>query len=71
MLTDLRACRWPADEFFGETTCNIGTIQGGARPNVIPAEAQADLHIRLVTPAALIKEMLERVIAGRAWNTYP
>src|ERR1044071_1683662 len=51
VLNDLRAALWPRDEFFGETTCNIGTVGGGTRPNVIPAEAEAVLQIRLVTPS--------------------
>jgi acetylornithine deacetylase len=70
VLTDIRACRWPADEFFGETTCNIGTLQGGTRSNVIAAGAHADLHIRLVTPAAPVKEILERTIDGRSQVEY-
>ena len=70
VLADVRAIAWPADRFFGDTTCNIGTIQGGTRANVIPAEAHADLQIRLVTPAATVKEALEETIAGRAGVEY-
>ena len=70
VLGDLRSCEWPRDEFFGETTCNIGTVKGGTRPNVIPAEAEAQLQIRLVTPSGTIKEMLEKVLAGRARVEY-
>jgi acetylornithine deacetylase len=70
VLADLRTCHWPRDEFFGETTCNIGTIKGGTRPNVIPAEAAAELQIRLVTPSSTIKGMLEGVVAGRARVEY-
>ncbi|HEX8144474.1 MAG TPA: M20/M25/M40 family metallo-hydrolase [Pyrinomonadaceae bacterium] len=70
VLADVRACPWPGDEFFGETTCNVGRIQGGTRPNVIPAEAQAELQIRLVTDAAPVKEALELAVAGRAEVEY-
>ncbi len=70
VLGEIRACAWPADEFFGATTCNIGTIKGGTRANVIPAEAEADLQIRLVTESAPVKEILERAIAGRASVEY-
>jgi acetylornithine deacetylase len=69
-LDALRATDWPKDEFFGETTCNIGRIQGGTRPNVIPAEAQAELQIRLVTQAAPVKEAIERAVASRAEVEY-
>ncbi|HEX8000568.1 MAG TPA: M20/M25/M40 family metallo-hydrolase [Pyrinomonadaceae bacterium] len=70
VLADIRACSWPTDEFFGETTCNIGIVEGGTRVNVIPAGAYADLQIRLVTHASIIKEVLESVVAGRASVEY-
>jgi acetylornithine deacetylase len=70
VLADLRGLRWPRDEFFGETTCNIGTIKGGTRPNVIPAEAAAELQIRLVKPSGTIKEILEKAVGGRARVEY-
>jgi acetylornithine deacetylase len=70
VLADLRKCEWPRDEFFGETTCNIGTLDGGTRPNVIPAAAEAQLQIRLVTPSTAVKEILEGVVAGRARVEY-
>ena len=70
VLADVRACRWPRDEFFGETTCNIGTVSGGTRPNVIPAAAAAELQIRLVTPSETVKKILEETLAGRARVEY-
>lgn len=70
VLQDVRAAHWPQDDFFGETTCNIGVINGGAASNIIPAHAEADLHIRLVTESAIIKEILERTIAERARIEY-
>lgn len=70
VLADVRACAWPTDSFFGVTTCNIGTIAGGTRSNVIPAEAQAVLHFRLVTQSSVITEQLERLVAHRAQVEY-
>jgi acetylornithine deacetylase len=70
VLEDLRNVEWPEDPFFGNTTFNIGVIQGGMRSNVIPAEAHADLHIRLVTESDVIKELVERTVAGRAKVEY-
>ena len=70
VLSSIRKCQWPSNDFFGETTCNIGVISGGQRPNVVPAEARADLQIRLVTEAAPVKSILERAIAGRAQVEY-
>jgi acetylornithine deacetylase len=70
VLEDVRRIAWPQDDFFGATTCNIGTIRGGARPNIIPAEASAELQIRLVTASARVKELFERAVAGRVEVEY-
>jgi acetylornithine deacetylase len=70
LLEKIRKVDWPTNGFFGETTCNIGVIQGGTRPNVIPAEAQADLQIRLVTESALVKSILEEVVGDAGTIEY-
>ena len=66
VLEDIRHIEWPTDEFFGDTTCNIGVVSGGTRPNVIPAEATADLQIRLTREVESIKTLLDGVVGGRA-----
>jgi len=70
ILEDIRNVKWPVDTFFGETTCNIGIIEGGTRSNVIPAEAHADIHIRLVSDSAGIKASLSEIVSGRAEIEY-
>lgn len=65
VLEDVRRIEWIRDDFFGETTCNIGVINGGVRPNVIPFAAHADLQIRLVCNSKLILEQLNDVVASR------
>jgi acetylornithine deacetylase len=70
ILASIRDCVWPGDAFFGDTTCNIGVIAGGTRPNVIPAEASAELQIRLATGASAVKQVLENAVAGRATLEY-
>jgi acetylornithine deacetylase len=69
-LARVRAARWPRDPVLGETTCNIGVIAGGTRSNVIAAEAQADLQIRLVTEGAPVRELLEQAVGGLAEIEY-
>jgi acetylornithine deacetylase len=66
VLEDIRQTQFPNDEFFGETTCNIGTISGGLKTNVIPPSAEAGIHIRLTTPFPPIQRILERVVNNRA-----
>lgn len=63
-LGKIQAIAWPVDAFFGETTCNIGVISGGTRTNVIPAEAEAQLHIRLTKPAGVVQKVLEEALNG-------
>jgi aspartate kinase len=70
VLADVRALAWPKDGYFGETTCNIGVIGGGAGANVIAPDARAELHIRLVGDPAPVRELLERAVAGRARIEY-
>ncbi len=70
ILNDIRACEWPGDNFFGDTTCNIGVLNGGTRPNVIPAHARAELQIRLATDIERIKPVVEQAVAGRASLEY-
>jgi len=70
VLADVRAIAWPTAPEFGETTCNIGIIGGGAGANVIAPDARAELHIRLVTDAAPVRALLEGAVRGRARIEY-
>lgn len=70
VLVAVREINWPADETFGETTCNIGVLSGGTRANVVPDEAQTVLQIRLATVGQEAKDLLERAIDGRASLEY-
>ncbi len=65
ILEDIRKAKLPVDEFFGETTLNIGTISGGLKTNVIPPFAEAGLHVRMVTELGPVMEILESAVAGR------
>jgi acetylornithine deacetylase len=67
VVNDVRKIVWPSSQLFGETTSNIGVISGGTRPNVIPAEAQARLQLRLATDAAIVKQLIEQAVDGRAF----
>jgi acetylornithine deacetylase len=70
VLESIRHTEWPRDDVLGETTCNIGVISGGTRPNVIPSEASAVLQLRLVTSAEQVKRLFEEVLAARAEVEY-
>ena len=70
VLADVQAVTWSRDPYFGDTTCNIGLIGGGAASNVIAPEAHAELHLRLATDQAPVRELLERAVRGRAKIEY-
>ncbi len=65
ILDDVRQTRFPNDDFFGETTVNIGTISGGLALNIIPPRAEAGLAVRLTTKREPIEEALRNVVRGR------
>jgi len=61
-LTRLRAMKLPEEEGIGPSTMNIGIIEGGRAPNVIPDFAHAQLLFRLVGPSeALRRQIVETV----------
>jgi acetylornithine deacetylase len=47
-LERIRKIPMPRDPVLGASTLNIGTIQGGRAPNVIPDHARAEVFLRLV-----------------------
>jgi len=65
ILEDIRHTKFPSDEFFGDTTVNIGLIEGGVAFNVIPPYAEASLAIRLTTPRQGIEDALRSVVRDR------
>jgi acetylornithine deacetylase len=55
-LTRLRAMKLPEQSGIGPSTMNIGLIEGGCAPNVIPDHAKAQLLYRLVGPTEQMRE---------------
>ena len=65
ILDDIRHTKFPDDEFFGDTTVNIGTIDGGAALNVMPPTAEAGLAIRLTTRKQPIEDAIRSIVRDR------
>ncbi len=57
-LHRLRAMNLPEDPDIGPCTMNVGVIEGGRAPNVIPDKARAYLLFRLVEPSDLLREQI-------------
>ena len=65
ILEDVRHTKFPNDDFFGETTVNLATLDGGIALNVIPPHAECGVLIRLTTPMETVKDALETIIRDR------
>jgi len=65
-LNRLRAMKLPTADGIGPCTLNIGVIEGGRAPNVIPDKARAQLLYRLIGPTDELRPQIERAVAGLA-----
>jgi acetylornithine deacetylase len=65
-LERIRRIELPVDPVLGASTLNIGTIQGGRAPNVIPDAAQAEIFIRLVGDVTELREKIRAAAAPDA-----
>lgn len=62
-LERIRRIPLPTDPLLGPSTLNVGTIQGGVAPNVIPASARAQVHFRTVGPTAALRAAVAEALA--------
>ncbi|SRR5581483_8154759 len=66
VLARLRAMPLPSEPDLGPCTMNIGVIEGGRAPNVIPDRARAHLLYRLVGPSDQLREQILDAVGDRA-----
>ncbi len=71
LLAEIRRMKFDPDRLLGETTCNIGVIEGGTKANIVPDRARAEIMFRSVEPIQRIKDRLEALLMGRAELRYP
>ncbi len=64
-LHEVQALKLPVVEGIGDSTMNVGLISGGRAPNVIADAAEAHLLVRLVGPAAPIREAIVKAVGAR------
>ena len=65
-LHRLRAMELPSDPEVGPCTLNIGSIQGGRAPNVIPDKAHALLLYRLIGPSEDVRREIVETVGNLA-----
>jgi acetylornithine deacetylase len=69
VLQECAAADWGNDPVLGKGTFNIGTFNGGAACNVVPASATASIMIRLIEPREAAEERLRNIVGDRAQMT--
>jgi len=69
-LERLRTMKLPENPEVGPCTVNIGIIEGGRAPNVIPDKASAQLLYRLVAPSEPLRRDIEAAVAPDAHCEY-
>ncbi|MEQ1884213.1 MAG: M20/M25/M40 family metallo-hydrolase [Bryobacteraceae bacterium] len=65
-LQRLRGIELPVNPILGKSTMNIGTLQGGRAPNVIPDHARAEVFIRLVDDGEATHKAVQEAVGGLA-----
>ena len=70
-LSRLRSMPLPSDPEVGPCTLNIGLIEGGRAPNVIPDYAHADLLYRLIGPTHELKKQILATAGDQVEVTFP
>ncbi len=65
-LGRIRAVPLPEDPLLGKSTLNIGRIEGGRAPNVIPDAASAEVFIRVVDDSVALRRAIEQAASPDA-----
>ncbi len=58
LLPTIHDIPFPHDPVLGATTVNIGTISGGTEANIVPADAHAEVMVRLVSDVEPVKQLV-------------
>src|SRR6476646_3726398 len=69
-LRRLHALKLPENPEVGPCTMNIGLIEGGRAPNVIPDHARAQLLYRLAGPSEALRHQITKQVDGLAEAEY-
>lgn len=70
-LERLRRLPLARDPVLGPATMNIGTLEAGSAPNVLPARAEAQVLIRTVSPTAGLRDAIAACASPGVRVTFP
>ncbi len=71
VLDRFRRLRLPFDPVLGAASLNIGVIEGGNAPNVIPEFASAEVLVRTVGPSDQLREQIQLLADGGISISFP
>jgi acetylornithine deacetylase len=66
LLPQLDRLELPVDPVLGETTVNVGVVRVGTEANIVPAEGEVEMMIRLVGAREPVQRAIEEWASGRA-----
>jgi acetylornithine deacetylase len=67
----IRQMPLPSDPLLGPSTLNVGLINGGVAPNVIPPSAGAQILIRIVEPTGPLREQVRSLLSAGVSVSFP
>jgi acetylornithine deacetylase len=67
----IRRLPLPTDPLLGAATLNLGLIQGGVAPNVIPPAASAQLLVRTVEDSESLKQRIRETVSPGVTVEFP
>jgi acetylornithine deacetylase len=67
----IRQMPLPVDPLLGPSTLNLGVINGGVAPNVIPPSAEAQLLVRTVEPTDPLKAAIRKLVSPEVSVDFP
>ena len=70
-IESIRRLPLPVDPLLGPSTLNVGLIEGGVAPNVIPPHASAQILIRTVEPTGPLRAAIEAAAHPAVRVTFP
>lgn len=70
-IARVRAIELPVHPVLGPSTLNIGRIQGGVAPNVIPPAAMAQLNFRTVSGTESLREAIQASLTPGVMVDFP
>ncbi|HXI12884.1 MAG TPA: M20/M25/M40 family metallo-hydrolase [Thermoanaerobaculia bacterium] len=61
-VSEIASADWGSDPVLGKATVNVGVIRGGVKPNIIAADAEAEMIFRTVSDPQTVSQKLNAIV---------